>query len=269
MKGHVFNFRKRRVAYENLKKITQNSAENGGGNTKTLPQSPVKTGSYKNEYQPKTINNGTFEELRQKLSPADAIAFVKANLLYFAFGFVILVGIFWGAAVAKGADRSLALSLDFLFTTNLQARLAHGFFETFCACFASNFMFLLAVYVFAAAPWGCAAVPLILFFKGFGVGLCAGHLYIQYGLKGLGFYVVVLLLGIFIFSVALVVHSKNAFNLSKRFVRLCFFKKSESFGFAAEFKNFTLKSAQVLIFAAFSALVDTVLWSVFAPLFNF
>lgn len=230
----------------------------------------------------------TVSKNRQYKNPFKAIKEIDYKAYFHQYGlasfFVITVfiGVFLGAFKAKGADSDLALGLDFLFTTNLQSRLSQSIFETFCACFFSDFLFLFAVFLCGLAPWGMAVIPMITTFKGFGVGLCAGYLYSAYGLKGIGFYMLVLLLGIFIFTVALIVQSQNSFKLSKRiFKELFFFKRNNTTQIiipnyktvektiGEDIRLYLLYSGYMLIMSACAAFADTVLWCFFAPIFNF
>lgn len=194
--------------------------------------------------------------------------FKQYGLLFF-FILTVFGGIIWGSVVAKNADDNLVLSLDFLFTTNLSARLAQSAFETFCACFVSNFLFMLAMFLFGFAPWGVAVIPFVTMFKGFGVGLCAGYLYSSYGLKGIGFYMLILLLGIFVFCIALMVQGQNSFKLSLRIFKTIILEKEPLLYMKETIKNYLLYSGYMLIMATLAAIIDTVLWCAFAGLFNF
>lgn len=226
--------------------------------------------------------NRQFKNPLKALREIDYKAYLNQYGLATFFVITVFIGVFLGAFRAKGADSDLALGLDFLFTTNLQSRLSQSVFETFCSCFFSNFLFLFAVFLCGLAPWGMAVIPMITTFKGFGVGLCAGYLYSAYGLKGIGFYMLVLLLGIFIFTVALIVQSQNSFKLSKRiFKELFFFKRNNNTlvitsdyktvekGINEDLRLYLLYSGYMLIMSAGAAFADTVLWCFFAPIFNF
>jgi hypothetical protein len=89
------------------------------------------------------------------------------------------------AAIALIVDIVVVVVL--LFTTNLDARLGQNAVSTFCACFASDFIFLTVVFLLGLAPWGIPFLPFISAFKGFGTGLTAAYLIITYSLKGAGF----------------------------------------------------------------------------------
>ena len=131
---------------------------------------------------------------------------------------LLLTGLVLGAVYSKSADKNTLRTLDFLFTTNLESRLSQGAFGTFCACFASDFLFLLSVYLLGIAAWGIPFIAVLLCFKGFGTGVTAGWLCVSHGLSGAGFYLLVLLPGTFIFCAALIGFSVRAFAFSNRLI---------------------------------------------------
>ena len=132
----------------------------------------------------------------------------------FFFTFVYACGLLMGSLYARSADKELLESLNFLFTTNLSARIDQPAFSTFATAFASNFLFLGFVFMCRLAPWGMAVAFLSPAFKGFGVGLSAGYLFVTYGFRGVGFYLLVILTGTFIFSFALILECIQAHYLS-------------------------------------------------------
>ena len=71
--------------------------------------------------------------------------YIKRYGVRTAFVLALLTGLALGAVYAADSDIEMLKSLDFLFTTNLEARMSNGFMNTFCACFASDFVFLFAV----------------------------------------------------------------------------------------------------------------------------
>lgn len=109
--------------------------------------------------------------------------------------------------------RKCLLLLIFVFT-NLDARLSQNVINTFCACFASDFIFLFAVFLLGLTPWGIPVLPFIVFLKGFGTGITAGYLFSVHSLKGIVFYLFVLLPGTFLFCLALILFSSAAFTAS-------------------------------------------------------
>lgn len=206
---------------------------------------------------------------RRSFSPGDFIAFLKRGSVTLAFVLLLLLGLVFGAVYCKKADEGLIRSMDFLFTTNLEARLSHSVIATFCACFASDFLFLAAAYLFGTAPWGLPFELALVLFKGFGTGLTAAYLVITHALAGLGFYLLVLLPGTFVFSVALVSFSDRAFRFSALAFKRAVGKNLSEYSPREELKRYSTRFLFALIAAFFASLLDTVLWSLFAGTFNF
>ena len=150
------------------------------------------------------------------ISPSDVRFFIRRYSVVLIFVSAFLTGLVFGSIYASKADKQMLDSLDFLFTTNLDARLGQNAVSTFCACFASDFIFLTVVFLLGLAPWGIPFLPFVSAFKGFGTGLTAAYLIITYSLKGAGFYLLVVLPGTFLFCLALVKLSAYAFEISKQ-----------------------------------------------------
>ena len=81
------------------------------------------------------------------------------------FGTLLLTGLALGIICARFADSQTLRSLDFLFTTNLDARLSQSALGTFCACFASDFIFLICIYLLGLTSWGIPFLFLIVCFS--------------------------------------------------------------------------------------------------------
>ena len=166
---------------------------------------------------------------------------VRKNGVTLLFVTVLLTGLALGAAYAQGADDGMLQSLDFLFTTNLDARLEKGAFGIFSACFAV--------------------------FKGFGTGLTAAYLILKNGMNGLGFYLLVLLPGTFLFCVALATYSAVALDFSVRQFKLLLSKEAAEAAMRESFLRYSSRFVSALIMTFCAALLDTVLWTLFAKAF--
>lgn len=185
------------------------------------------------------------------------------------FVVLILLGMVLGALYARSAQSDTLDSLDFLFTTNLDARLSQSPFGTFCACFASDFIFLISVYLFGTAPWGLPLLLATVLFKGFGIGITAAYLFISHGLSGVGFYLLVLLPGTFLFCIALALFSTSAFGFSKRMFIVTVSKNAPAASVREGLLRLSSRLLTALIIAFAAALIDTLLWSLFAGAFKF
>lgn len=205
----------------------------------------------------------------RRITLSDLRYFFKRYGIRALFAAILLCGLVTGSICAQNSDESLLNSLDFLFTTNLDARLAQNAAGTFCACFASDFIFLFSVFLFGLTPWGVFVMPLAVLFKGFGTGITAGYLFLSEGLAGVGFYLLVLLPGTFLFCIALVLFSAKSFAFSKNMFGFTFGKhlppKPMRSGLLVLCSHFM--SSLIMTFCA--SLIDAALWTLFAGAFNF
>lgn len=206
---------------------------------------------------------------RRRLSLSDFHYLFKRYGITLVFAFLLLTGLALGAVYAQNADAQTLQSLDFLFTTNLDARLSQGAFGTFCACFASDFLFLLGAYLLGIAAWGIPFLIVLVMFKGFGTGITAGYLCLSHALSGAGFYLLVLLPGTFVFCVALIHFSKISFVFSKRVFIGSVSKSQPAFSLRQELIQFTSRFLSALTVTFIASLLDTLLWTLFAGTFQF
>ncbi len=204
---------------------------------------------------------------RPRISLPNLAQTAKKNGVTLLFAVLLLAGLALGAAYARSAGDGMLQSLDFLFTTNLDSRLSKGALGVFCACFASDFIFITAVYLLGTAPWGLPFQLFTVLFKGFGTGLTAAYLIIKNGLNGLGFYLLVLLPGTFLFCVALTGFSAAAFRFSIRQFRLMISTETPECGMRESVLRYSSRFVSALIMTFLAALLDTVLWTLFAKAF--
>ena len=195
--------------------------------------------------------------------------YIKRYGVRTAFVLALLTGLALGAVYAADSDIEMLKSLDFLFTTNLEARMSNGFMNTFCACFASDFVFLFAVFLLGFAPWGVPFAFAAALFKGFGTGITAGYLCVFGSLSGAGFYLLVLLPGTFLFCAALVMFSYHAFCFSNRLFWLLACNHTPAQSMRPSVIAYCSHFLSALIATFFAAVLDTALWTFFAGAFNF
>ena len=181
------------------------------------------------------------------------------------FSLMLVIGLTAGSFCSGNLSRDTLKSLDFLFATNMPARLSGGALGAFCAGFASDFLFLLAAFLMGLSLWGAAALPFIAFFKGFGVGVSAGYLLMTYGLKGFVFYISVLLPGIVISCVALVYELGVSLSVFLSILRNVLGRTSG--GLKETLGRYLKSSLRYLIITFAASVIGSVLWVGLAGLF--
>lgn len=206
---------------------------------------------------------------RITFSPQDFKYYLKRYGIYFLFIAVLIVGLACGTVYSLSADKEMLNSLDFLFFTNLEARLSQNVISTFCACFASDFIFLFTIFLLGLTPWGIPVMPFVVLLRGFGTGITAGYLFSVHSVKGIVFYLFVLLPGTFLFCMALILFSAAAFSASGNMFSHIVADKKASGTPHKYISDFLSKSVSCLILAFLSAVLDAALWGVFAGNFNF
>ena len=180
------------------------------------------------------------------------------------FALCLAAGLAVGCYSAGGLSERSLKSLDFLFATNLPERLEGGALNTFFAAFGSDFLFLLCAFLSGLSLWGVAATPCVAFFKGYGVGVSAGYLLQSFGLKGIFFYITVLLPGAVLFSLALVYQLGGAFGLFRKMLAALFSGDAE---FKPALSSYLKRGLQYLLITFSASLLDMILWTCLAGLF--
>lgn len=187
--------------------------------------------------------------------------FLILNALFFT------AGIIWGAVVELKADEAFLFNMDFLFTTNLDSRLGVSLLSSFMAHFASNFIFICAALFCGLSPLGVGLIPFVSAFKGFGTGLSAAYLMSTFGLKGLGFYIVVVLPGAFVFSLVLLYMGNESMRISLKIAKVFFSQKEEILPLSKFVRRYLFRCTYFLLMSAVGALIDMFLWSFGSKLF--
>ena len=185
------------------------------------------------------------------------------------FAALFLLGLIIGAASGRGFSKETFDKLDLLFVTNIDARMEMNVFNIFISCFVSYFLFLFCIFLSGFSVWGFLTVPLLSALKGFTVGLSSAFVFSQYRLSGIGFYILVVLPGTVLFLFALVRYATCGFRMSFRFFRLSMFGCEREPEIRTHIKRFIKKTIFALLSVGGCAVIDMVLWVLFANKFDF
>lgn len=204
------------------------------------------------------------------IKKTDMVYYFKRYGVLIFLGLALVLGMIFGAVSAGQANEQMLKNLDFLFITNFKQRLEQSLFLTFAASLTSYFIFFLAQFLLGLAAWGTVLLPVTTFFKGFGTGLCAGYLCGAYGLEGVGFYLLLMLPGAFLSSVAMLLQGKEAFYFSKALLYTLLPDRVKSKqANPPQFTRYLLTGSYILILTAVSAGVDVLLSMCFSGVFHF
>ena len=202
---------------------------------------------------------------RPSLSLREIFSLYGIQAFFFAMFFM---GLVVGAASSKAFDKELYNRLDFLFVTNIEARLSMSAFDIFISCFVSYFLFIFLLFLFGASVWGFAAVPALCVFKGFSVGLSSAYLFAAHSGAGIGFYIVVILPGTVGFIFTLIRYSRDCIRLSLVYAKMSLFGDRGNEDLRTHIKGFLKNSLYAFIFSGACAVADMLLWVLLADKFN-
>lgn len=188
--------------------------------------------------------------------------------IQFFFMLDFILGIVLGSLSLKSASSDTLNALDFLFVTNLENRLSLTAFEVFYASFASDFVFVFAVFLLNFACWGVFVLPLICAFKGFGVGISSAYMFTKFGVTGIGFYILVILPGTVMFLLCFITALKEAFIGSFNLLK-AYFPSSRDGLLHRYVKTYLYRNFVILLFVVLAAIIDMIFWVIFANMFNF
>lgn len=195
--------------------------------------------------------------------------FRRYGLITF-FIIVLFSGMIFGAVRAGRADKEFMDKLDILFSTNIAVKQEQTLAQTFINSFCTSFLFLVLLFCFSLSPLGLVLIPPVMFFRGFGYGISSGFLCITYGIKGFIYYILVMLLGAFVSSLALVYASQYCFDFSKEMLLSIFCgKPSEAHNLRRKIGELSLSCGYMIIIIIFASLLDTVLYYLIGGLFVF
>lgn len=192
---------------------------------------------------------------------------VKNKSLIFVF-LCLISGMIFGSLSVSSLNMESLHAIDFLFLNDFQERIIQSGFEIFISSFFILSLFSLFIELSALSCWGVIFIPLIIAVRGLSLGLSAGYLYSIYGLKGIAFYILILLPGIFVSSLGLTVFSAESIKFSSKLLKVVFPKAAEE-KLWDSFKYYIKKSGYCLILMGISSLIDLCFMSMFSKFFNF
>lgn len=183
---------------------------------------------------------------------------------------VLFAGMIFGAVKAGTASDDILSRIDGFFSESFISDNTAVPASTFVNSFSISFTFVAVLYCLALSPLGVVLIPGVMFFRGFEYGMSSGFLCVTYGLKGLVYYISVMLLGAFISSLALVYVSQYCIDFSLS-VMFAIFGKQTTDGqpLKAKFGELTLNCAYMIVLIVFASLLDTGLYYLIGGLFSF
>ncbi len=203
---------------------------------------------------------------RPLIKKQDVVYFLNRYGISTLLGAGFLFGLIFGAFCAGGADKNLIESLKLIFASDFTSRCSQNIVSGFAAAMTSNFIFFTANLLLGFSVWGSIGVPFVIGFKGFGIGITGGYLYKCHGLAGIGFFILIMLLGNTVSSLALMQQGKGSVAFScELFARV----RGTSLNSGETVYRYAVKNSFILIALTISSMIDAILNTLFADIFVF
>lgn len=202
------------------------------------------------------------------LDKYEITSFGKNHKIIIFLSILMAAGMVFGTVAVSAVSMDFIYKIDFLFLNDFNARISSTHLEIFISSLLSLFVFSLVIEFFTLSFFGAVIIPVIVAFKGLGIGMTAGYLYMIYGLKGIVFYILILLPGIFISSVGIIIFAAESFKFSCKFAKKIL-PKSGNEPVWNEFKNYLHKIGCAFVILLISSLLDVGFMAMFSRFFEF
>ncbi len=179
-----------------------------------------------------------------------------------------LSGIIMGSVLAGCINLEVLEKLNHIFLNDFKERMIQNSGQTFVSALVGYFIFALILELSALAAWGSVAVPLLVIFRGIGCGVAGGYLYLIYGLKGIAFYILILIPGMFVSIITYCLFGVEMFKFSVKLAKKVFFNEQKSC-IMLNFKKHIKKFGYCLVMLCFSAFLDMCFTAMFSGFFDF
>ena len=194
--------------------------------------------------------------------------FGKNHKIIIFLSALVVLGMVLGAILIGAVSMDFIYKIDFLFLNDFKERISSTNLDIFISSLLYVSAFSLIIEFAALSFFGVLLIPILMIFKGLGIGMTAGYLYLIYGLKGIAFYLLILLPGIFVSCVGIIIFSAESFKFSCKFAKKIL-PKSGGEPLWDEFKNYIHKIGCAFVILLFSSLLDVGFMAMFSRFFEF
>ena len=202
------------------------------------------------------------------LQKYDIIKILKTRKTIIFLFLCLIISMIAGSVSVSSLNMDYIYKLNFLFLSDFKEKLSQSNLQVFSSSLAMLGSFAILLELSAFSCLGTFFIPLIISFKGFSLGLTAGYLYLIYGLKGIAFYILILLPGIFVSSVAVTFFAANCMKFSFKLAKTVLAKETEE-SIKESLKKHLRKSGYCLIVLVMSSGLDVCFMMMFSRFFNF
>lgn len=190
---------------------------------------------------------------------------LKSNILLIIISAVLLLGMMIGSFSVNICEDNNYYGISDYFKSYILFLNENDFFGVFLN---SIFMFVLLIfinYILGLCVIGNFISIFIFFIFSFGVGSVSGFLYKIYSLNGVCFFSLIILPGLFLFTINYILSLKQSFCFSRELFKLV---KSEN-SVSVNFKSYSIKFLIHFILSLIICLINTFFSYTFCGMFEF
>lgn len=196
-----------------------------------------------------------------------ALAQYKKRISLLILLLCFIVGMMYGVLLLR-SQTDVYSHLRFWTTEYTQSLQDQSLLQNFFSSFSSMFLFLLAAYLLGFSSIGQPCILLIPLFRGLGLGAFMGYLYVEQGMAGIGYSILILLPYSLITLAAILIGCREALRLSTALFRNVLLGTGAPIGIGV-LKLYHIKFLILCLFVLTAAVLNTICVFLFARFFSF
>lgn len=191
----------------------------------------------------------------------------KKNYIFIAIVLLFIVGMVYGTLLIKSQPVNLLKQLNIITKEYASSHRTESVLVLMVNSFFSSMLFLVIPYLLGYSAIGQVGTLFVPLFKGLGLGATLGHLYLTYGLKGIGYSALIIVPQTAIALFAIIIACRESIKLSNLFF-VSILPDREKVVTSNTVKMYNIKFIILLIFIVVSAIVDATFVALFSGMFQ-
>lgn len=143
---------------------------------------------------------------------------LRKNSYYVVVFAAFLAGMFYGAFLVGKIDESTAGLLGMLTDEYLASRISQSIWQTFISSLVSSVPYLILLFLLGFLSIGQPLIVVAPVFRGIGLGVTMGGLYLDYGMQGVLYCAVLIMPITLLVTFVLISASRNALKMANLFL---------------------------------------------------
>lgn len=185
------------------------------------------------------------------------------NLLFKVLCLIFLLGVFYGGFVFRGSEKEVLIKVS---DTFFKMRTEKDFLSVFLSTLFSGCVFFLILFLNGFSGIGQPVSFFTVFFNGVGFGTAIGHIYLNEGIKGILFSLLLLLPSFIISGFSVILSARESLRLSNK-IFLSLLKGGEEI-FEKALSKYIKRFLIIFLLIVFSAIISGITSELFKRFVN-